>query len=322
MPDRYCVGPSMAVDWGDEQPSRLSWCLVRRIFGYCLPYWRRGLVALACIGAAAALGLAPALVTKGLIDYLAHPTGALGPLVLLVTAGVIASLLGGLIGVLQSYITTWISEGIMCDLREQLFGRLLGQSMGFFTHSRSGDLLSRMDNDVGGIEDVISDTVFGLVTNVLVAATTVGLMFALSWQLTLAALLLLPLFLIPSRYVGQATYRARKHTQEKLSEMAAYMQEVLGISGILLVKAFTKERAERLRFDGLNRDLRRLEIRRAMIQRWFGMLGSVFMAFGPALLLLLGGYLVLTRRTTVRTVVSVVTILGARLAGSVGTLAG
>src|SRR2546425_13230801 len=101
MPDRYCVGPSMAVDWGDEEKPRLSWCLVQRIFGYFVPYWRRGLVVLACIGAAAALGLAPALVTKGLIDYLAHPSGMLGPLVLLVAAGVGASLLGGLVAVLQ-----------------------------------------------------------------------------------------------------------------------------------------------------------------------------------------------------------------------------
>jgi ATP-binding cassette, subfamily B, bacterial len=99
------------------------------------------------------------------------------------------------------------------------------------------------------------------------------------------------------------------------------MQEVLGISGILLVKAFSKERAEQRRFDQLNRDLRRLEIRQAMVQRWFGMLASAFQAFGPALLLLLGGYLVLTGRTTVGTVVSVVTILGARLAGSIGNLA-
>jgi ATP-binding cassette subfamily B protein len=160
------------------------------------------------------------------------------------------------------------------------------------------------------------------VSSLVVAASTLALMLSLSWQLTLAALALMPLILVPSRYVGRANFLARRSVQEKLSEASAYMQEVLGISGILLVKAFTKERAEERRFDGLNRDLRRLEIRQAMIQRWFGMLGSAFMAFGPALLLLLGGYLVLTGRTTVGTVVSVVTILGARLAGSVGTLAG
>jgi len=169
---------------------------------------------------------------------------------------------------------------------------------------------------------VVSDTVFGFVSSLIVAVSTLAVMLSLSWQLTLAALALMPLVLLPSRYVGRANYLARRRVQEKLSEASAYMQEVLGISGILLVKAFTKERAEERRFNRLNQDLRRLEIRQAMIQRWFGMLGSMFLAFGPALLLLLGGYLVLTGRTTVGTVVSVVTILGARLAGAAGSLAG
>jgi ATP-binding cassette, subfamily B, bacterial len=126
--------------------------------------------------------------------------------------------------------------------------------------------------------------------------------------------------LVPSRFVGTATYRARKQTQEQLSRISSYMQEVLGISGILLVKAFTKERAERHRFQDINRELRRLEIRETMIGRWFGLLNQVFFRLGPALLLLLGGYLVVTGQTTVGTVISVVTILGGRLAGSSGSL--
>ncbi len=321
MPDSYCAGPSMATDWGETKP-RLSWCLLQRVLGYFLPYWHRALVVLACIAAGAGLGLVPALVTKALIDYLAHPLGGFSRLALIVSAGVVATIAAGLVGVLQSYLTTSVSQGIMFDLRRQLFGRLMKQSVGFFTNSRTGDLLSRMNNDVGGIDDVVSDTVFGFVSSLVIGVSTLVVMLSLSWQLTLAALVLMPIVLVPSRFVGRANYVARKRVQEKLSEASAYMQEVLGISGILLVKAFTKERAEERRFDRLNKDLRRLEIRQAMIERWFGMLGSVFMAFGPALLLLLGGYLVLTGRTTVGTVVSVVTILGARLAGSIGNLAG
>src|SRR5918911_1165544 len=164
----------MAVDWGD-QPPELSRALARRVFSYFAPYWRPALVVLACIGASAALGLAPALVTKGLIDYLGNPTQGLGPLALLVAAGVAASLAGGLVGVLQSYLETRISQGIMFDLRAQLFDRLLGQSVGFFTHSRSGDLLSRMNNDVGGIADVGSDTGFGFVSNLITLCTTLAL---------------------------------------------------------------------------------------------------------------------------------------------------
>ncbi len=309
----------MATDWGDDGPP-LSRALVRRVLGYFIPYWRRALIVLVCIAASAALGLAPALVTKGVIDYLANPTEGVGPLALLVAVGVGASLLGGLVGVLRTFVQTSISQGIMFDLREQLFDRLLQQSVGFFTSRRSGDLLSRMSNDVGGIEDVVSETVFGLVSDVIIVASTLALMLALDWRLTLAALALMPVVLVPSRYVGKATYRARKKTQEQLSRMSSYMQEVLGISGILLVKAFSKERAERYRFGEINRELRRLEIRQTMIGRWFGLLNQVFFTLGPALLLLLGGYLVVTGQTTVGTVISVVTILAGRLAGSAGSL--
>jgi len=321
MPERYCVGPSMATDWGEEKPT-VTWCLLQRVFNYVRPYWRRALLVLACIGVGAALGLVPALVTKALIDDLAHPRGGFAHLAVIVSVGVAAIIAAGLVGVLQSYLTTAISQGIMFDLRQQLFGRLLQQSVGFFTRSRTGDLLSRMTNDVGGIADVVSDTVFGAVSSLVVLLTTLAVMLTLDGRLTLAALALMPLVLVPSRFVGRANYRARQRVQEKLGEASAYMQEVLGISGILLVKAFTKERAEAQRFAGLNEDLRRLEIRQEMIGRWFGMLGTTFMAFGPALLLLLGGYLVLRGQTTVGTVVSVVTILGARLAGSIGNLAG
>ncbi|MDQ6876905.1 MAG: ABC transporter ATP-binding protein/permease [Candidatus Dormibacteraeota bacterium] len=309
----------MATDWGEEKPE-ISRRLVGRVFAYFLPYWRPGAAALACIAAAAALGLVPALVTKALIDYLAHPSGGFGPLVLIVAVGVGAAILGGLIGMLQGYLATSISEGILYDFREQLFGRLLKQSVGFFISSRSGDLLSRMDNDIAGVEDVIADTVFGLISSVIVLVTTLALMFSLDWRLTIAALLILPLFLYPSRRIGELTYRARKRTQEKLAEISVYMQEVLGISGLLLVKAFSKERHEEVRFGGLNSGLRQLKIREVMIGRGFQALLNLLSTLGPALLLLFGGYLVLTGRTTVGTVVSVVTILAGRLAGAAGSL--
>ena len=124
MPDYYCVGPSMAADWGEDGPS-LSRALMQRVFCYFVPYWRRALIVLGCIGISAGLGLAPALVTKGVIDYLGNPTNGVGPLALLVAGGVAASLAGGLIGVLRTFLQTSISQGIMFDLREQLFDRLL-----------------------------------------------------------------------------------------------------------------------------------------------------------------------------------------------------
>jgi ATP-binding cassette, subfamily B, bacterial len=306
-------------DWG-EQHVVIGPRLLNRVLGYFRPYWRQALVVLACLAAGAGLGLAPALVTRALIDFLTHPTAGIGRLGLILGAGVAAAVAGGLVGVLQSYLSAAISQGIMFDLREQLFGRLLRQSVGFYTANRTGDLLSRMSNDVGGIQDVVAGTVFGLVSSAFIAITTLALMLALDWRLTLASLVVMPMALVPSRFLGQANYRARRRLQEKLSEVNAYLSEVLGISGALLVKAFTKERAEERRFRGLNRDLRRLEIEQSMIQRWFGLLSSTIIVLGPALLMFLGGYLVITGRTSLGTVVSIVTILASRLAGTAGTL--
>ncbi|MDQ6875578.1 MAG: ABC transporter ATP-binding protein/permease [Actinomycetota bacterium] len=321
---RYCVGPSMAVDWGGEDPppalpQRL---LRRRVFGYFRPYGSRSLLVLACVLAEAILGLAPAVVFKALIDYLGRPGGHFLHVVLLVAAGIAAAIAGGLIGVLESYLTSLISQGIMSELRRQLFDRLLDQSVGFFTRSRSGEVMSRLTNDVDGVEDVVTDTVFGLARDLLITIATLVLMLRFSWQLTMVVLVLIPLVALPARRAGRATYRARSATQSKLAEMTAYLQETLGISGILLVKAFVRGRAERVRFGRVNDDLRRLQVRQEMVGRWFGMLMSTIQTAGPALIILAGGYLVLHGRSTVGTVFVFATVLGARLAGSATSLAG
>jgi ATP-binding cassette, subfamily B, bacterial len=319
---RYCVGPTMAVDWGeDEAPVRVTRGLLTRVFGYFAPYWARGLAVLACIAAESVLGLAPAVVFRALIDYLGHPDGQLGHVLLLVGAGVGAALAGGLIGVADSYLSTVISEGIVFTLRKQVFENLLDQSVGFFTRSRSGELMSRLSNDVDAVQDVVTDTVFGLARNLFTAVATLALMLRFTWQLTLVVLLLIPLVSLPARKAGRATYRARTRTQGKLAEMTAYMQEILGISGILLVKAFVKTRAERARFTALNDEVRRLQIRQEMIGRWFGMLMQAVQTAGPALIMAAGGYLVFTGRTTVGTVFVFATVLGQRLAGSLSSLA-
>ena len=202
-------------------------------------------------------------------------------------------------------------------LRRQLFDRLLGQSVGFFTRSRTGDVLSRINNDVGRIDDVVSSTIFGIARSALVVVSTLAFMLYLDWRLTLVALAGVPLAVIPTRRIGRAAYRARQRTQTKLSELTSYLQELLGISGILLVKAFAKERAERARFGQLNDELRRLEIRQAMISRWFGMLMGGLVAAGPAVLWLFGAYLVIHGRATLGTVVTLGTVLTMRLYGSV-----
>jgi ATP-binding cassette, subfamily B, bacterial len=321
--NRYCVGPTMAVDWGEDGPPpavrrQMKW----RVLSYFHPYRRAGLIVVGCIAVQAVLGLAPAVVFKALIDTLAHPHPAFARVGLFVAAGIGATLLGGLVGVAESYLSTLISQGIVATLRGQLFEALLDQPVGFFTGHKAGDLLSRINTDIDGVEDVVADTVFGLISNVLVTLATLALMVTFSWPLTLAVLVMIPLVGLPTRKAGRATYAARGRTQRQRGAMSAYLQEILGISGIMLVKAFGKAPAERDRFGRMNADLRTLEVRQNLIAQWFRMLMTTLQTAGPALMILFGGWLVVTGRATVGTVFVFATVLGARLAGAVTSLAG
>lgn len=318
--DEYCVGAAMAVDWGEEAGGGVERGLTRRVLRAFRPYWRAGALALACIVAQAVLGLAPALVFRELIDHLAEPEPELGRVGLLVGAAVAAAVGAGLVGLAQAYLTERISQGIIFDLRERLFGRLAHQSVGFYTANRGGEVLSRIGNDVNGIENVVADTVFGFARNLLVAGTTLALMLTFDWRLTLLAIAMLPVFALPMRSAGRAVYAARGRTQRKLAEMTAYLQETLGISGVLLMKAFVREDAERARFRGLNDELRHLEIRASMIARRFSMAMDVLAALAPALLILLGGYLVIEGHASVGTVFVFATVLMQRFGGAMGSL--
>jgi ATP-binding cassette subfamily B protein len=322
MTQQYCGGPVMMIDWGEnDAPAKLERRLLRRAFSYFGPYRRRGALALGCVLGQSVLGLAPALVFKTLIDYLGKPHIAFGHVAVVVAAGFAAAILAGLLGVAESYLTESISQGIVYDLREQMFGSLLGQSVAFFTHSRFGDVMSRITNDVTGIEDVIASTVLGLARAGIVAITTLVLMVTFSWQLTLVALLLIPMMSLPVRRAGRNTYKARLETQHELAKLTAYLQEVLGISGILLVKAFVKQRAELARHRELNAEVRRLEIHTAMVARWFRMIIDVMAASAPALLILAGGYLVVHHETSIGTVFVFATVLTSRLGQSLNQLA-
>src|SRR5919201_679616 len=317
---RYCVGVTMATDWGESDDAQgFDRRLVRRVLAYFRPYWRAGLLALACLGAGALLGLVPALVFRALIDYLGGAP-SFGHVALLVAAGIGASIVGGLVGLAESYLTERISQGIIFDLRDQLYDRLVHQSVGFYTHNRAGEGMSRIGNDVNDIENVVADTVFGVANNALVAGTTLGLMIAFGWRHTLVALVLIPLLAVPMRRAGRRVYAARGATQRKLSGLTAYLQEVLGISGALLVKAFVRERAERARFAGLNDELRHLEIRASMIGRRFSTIMRVLQTTGPALIILAGGWLVIHEGTSVGTVFVFATVLTQRFGMAAGSL--
>jgi ATP-binding cassette subfamily B protein len=207
----------------------------------------------------------------------------------------------------------------MFDLRSRLYRHLTGMSLRWFTANRTGEVLSRVSNDVGAVQGVVSDTLGGLVGNVITVALTFALMLALDWRLALFSVAFLPIFLIPARRVGMVQRQLMSESQEQLALLNGHMQETLSVSGALLVKTFGREREEIARFDATNLRIKALNIRRAMVGRWFGVSMSLFGALAPAVVYWYGGHRVIDQQASLGTVVATASLL-ARLFGPVSQL--
>ena len=233
----------------DEKQDRpqVSRALVRRAAAYGRPYAGKIALMLALILAITLLNLIPPLLTRNLIDY-AIPQGSVVRLTLLALGMVVVALLSGLLGVGQRYLSAIVGEGVIYDLRVALYSHLQHMSLRFFTHTKTGELMSRLNNDVGGAQRAVTGTFVDLVTNVVTLVFVLAIMLRLEWRLTLLAVAVLPLFLIPARVLGR---RVRGVVREQMmynAEMNAMMEETLNVSGALLVKLFgrTAERGDAL----------------------------------------------------------------------------
>jgi ATP-binding cassette subfamily B protein len=293
---------------------------VRRILAFFRPYWLQEGLVLACIFIVSLIGLLPPLFTLWLIDRAipAHDMGA----VWLAVGGMIASaLVGGVIGVYQGYLNSLVGEGIMRDIRTSLVAHLHRMPLSFFTGTKTGEIMNRVSSDVDNIDNVVTGTLVSIVTNVFTMLTTVITVFILDWRLALVALAIIPLMILPLSPVGRKMYDVRKLTREKRDEIESITQETLSISGITLIKSFVRESFERTRFYTAGTELMTLEIRLAMIGRWFIAAIMAMVVIGPALVWLTGGWLAITGGVTVGTIVAFVAYLG-RLYGPASSLAG
>jgi ATP-binding cassette subfamily B protein len=189
-------------------------------------------------------------------------------------------------------------------------------SLRFFTETRTGELMSRLNNDVIGAQRAISNTLVTILSNIVTLAATLSIMIALEWRLTLLGLVILPLFIFPARRVGKVLRNLRRKSMEYNAEMNATMNETLNISGALLVKLFGREDSERNRFKGHAAEVRDIGVRSAVIGHWFFMLLSVVSAVGSAIVFWVGGHLVLRGEFTIGTIVA----FGTYLAGMYGPL--
>ncbi|MFF2452926.1 ABC transporter ATP-binding protein [Isoptericola sp. NPDC058082] len=274
--------------------------VLRRIAALLAPYKAQlVLVAVAVVAAAALTSVAPFL-TRAVFDDALFPTDAAGQvgepdlrLLAWLVAGLVAiPMVSALIGVGQTYLTTRIGNGAMADLRVALFEHLEKMELAFFTSTRTGDIQSRLANDVSGVRNVLTSTATTILQNVVTVAAAFVSMLLLSWQLTIITLVLMPVFVVIQVRVGRRRKRLQRRTQESLSEMTAITEESLGVSGVLLAKVFNRSDVEVARYRRENRRQTRLQVKNAMTGQTFFSIVSTFFGLTPAIVYLVAGLLI------------------------------
>jgi ATP-binding cassette subfamily B protein len=294
---------------------------VRRIVRFFEPYWFQVLVVLVAILSVSLIGLVNPYLLKLLIDNVIVGK-QYQDLNLYVGLMIVLPIITGLIGVGQSYLNNLIGQHVMQDLRNALYAHLQRMPLRFFTATRTGEIQSRLANDVGGVQAVVTDTASSITSNVAVSLSTIVAMFLIDWRLTLLSLGMLPFFLYLTYRVGKVRREVSGETQRRLSDLTALTEETLSVSGILLGKTFGAQERAVSRFRGLNLELARLQIRQAMVGRWFfAIIGTVF-SITPAFVYWLAGSLAAAGNPSAPTAGDIVafTTLQSRLFFPVGQL--
>lgn len=297
---------------------RLNRALVRRVMGYAAPYWWQILIVLATIVAISLLELIPPLLFRDLIDNVL-PNQDVRRLNMLALGLIGIPVLSGIIGVVQRYFSARVGEGIIFDLRQQMYEHLQRMSLRFFTHTKSGEIISRFNSDVVGAQNAITGTLPNIVTNTITLVTTLGVMLSIEWRLALLSVAVLPLFLLPARRVGRVLRRIRREAMEYNARMSSLIGETLSINGALLVKTFGRQQWETDRFRQVNAQVRDVGVRRALVGRWFFMGLGMAATIGTALIYWVGGHLVLQGTISVGTIVAFAAYL-TRLYGPISAL--
>ena len=240
----------------------------RRIIGFFRPYQRRLSLIGVLIVFTVSIGVVNPILLKLIIDNLTGPRD-LGLLYL--QAGLMIGLpvVTSLLGVWQSYLSNVVGQNVMNDLREALYTHLQWMPLRFFTETRTGEIQSRIGNDVSGVQSVVTDTAASLLSNFATVATTVIAMLIIDWRLTALSLGMLPIFAYITYRVGKVRREVSGMTQRSLAEVSSITQESLSVSGILLSKTFGQQQASIEKFRRESRRLGGLQIRQQMIGRWF-----------------------------------------------------
>jgi ATP-binding cassette, subfamily B, bacterial len=298
----------------DEKP-QVTWGLMKRVLGYARPYLWLILGMLLITLATAGLSLLNPLILRDLIDR-TLPNKDLHRLGWLVAALLGIPLASGGLNVLLRQINARVGEGVVFDLRAGLFAHLQRMSLGFYTHTKVGELISRFNNDVVGAQSAISNTFVNIVTSLIQAVAVLAVMFTMEWRLTLISIAILPFFLVAGRKLGNRLRDVARLQMDLNAKMNAVLNELLNISGALLVKLFGRTEQEDARFKSRAADVRDSGVRRAVTGTLFFVSIGLLSSIGMALVYGVGGYLVIKNALTIGTIVA----LGAYLGNLYGSL--
>ncbi len=288
---------------------RVERALVKRVLGLARPYRKQLIGFVLAVILAAVVGALPPLILRSLLDT-AIPQKDRGLVTALALAAVFLGVLNMALGLVQRYYSARIGEGLIFDMRTALFDHVQRQPISFFTRTQTGSLMSRMNNDVIGAQQAVTNTLGTVFSNVISVAVTLGFMLALEWRLTLLTLVILPAFIIPAKRMGPKLQRLTRESMQLNASMNNTIAERFNVGGALVVKLFGKHDRERVGFSDRAGRVRDIGVETAMYSRiLFAVLGLVA-AIGTAIVYLVGGNLAISGTLGVGTIAAFVVYVG------------
>ncbi len=274
------------------QPPKVTSQLLKRIYLYLKPYQLQVGLSILVILFASLLGVLPSMLTGRIIDE-GFIGGNFTKLVTLIAASFLVLILTGLVGLLQSYLGSWLSQNIGKDMRNHMYGHLQKLSQGFYSSGKQGEIITRMTSDISGVQSFVTGTLTQTIANLATLTTSMIAMFQLNGALAIVAILIVPLLIFPIKLVGKKRWELTNESQDLNDEANELLNETLSVSGQQLVKLFTKEEAEYARYSSINENLTTVKIKEATVGRWFRMIAQTFVEAGPMFIYLVGGFMLL-----------------------------
>ena len=286
------TGPGMrgrSVSLGEPEPVTPG--VGRRVIAQFRPYRKQVILVAVLIITASVMGVFNPLLIQPMFNKGLFAPGGVNLTVVLQIGALMAliTIVSGSLGLWQTYETTRVGQSVMRDLRSRLYAHLQNMPLSFFTATRTGEIQSRIANDVGGVQTVVTNTASSILSNIVIFISSIVAMLVVSWELTLISLVTLPFFFFLTKFVGERRRKVATMTQATMAELSVITQETLGVSGVLLSKVFGRQKREIARYEKENSTLAKLEVRQQMVGQSFFTTVQIFFSLTPVIVYIAAG---------------------------------